>query len=122
MGLRKGAQNMAANLVSKAGALIKTGAAVAGLARAGDAKADEDGEGKKAAAEAAKNEDPEKMSEDEEKRILRMIDLEGSSDEDGESDEDEENSAGQGQNQEAKQPGSDNDSFCSDNDILNRSL
>ena len=64
----------------------------------------------------------EKMSEDEEKRILRMIDLEGSSDEDGESDEDEENSAGQGQNQEAKQPGSDNDSFCSDNDILNRSL
>ena len=126
LGLRKGMKTMAANFANKAGSLLKTTTqAIPGLSRAAGAQEENkmDVELAKEKAPPAKNEeDPEKMSEDEEKRILRMIDLEGSSDEDGESDEDEDNSAGKGQNQEAKQAGSDNDSFCSDNDILNRSL
>lgn len=62
------------------------------------------------------------MSEDEQQRIMRMIEQEDSSDEDEGSDDVDEDSTGQVQNKEAKEDGSDADSFCSDNDILNRSL
>ena len=72
------------------------------------------------AAEA--NDDPNKMSEDEEKRIMRMIEQEDSSDEDQLSED--EKSSGQGDAIKKGKGGnnSDNDSFCSDNDIFNRSL
>lgn len=64
-----------------------------------------------------------KMSEDEKKRIMRMIEQEGSSDEEDVSDA-EENSGEGDAVKEGKVGGnaSDNDSFCSDNDIFNRSL
>ena len=63
------------------------------------------------------------MSEDEKKRIMRMIEQEDSSDdEEDDSDKEDKDSTGQVQNKEGKAEGSDNDSFCSDNDILNRSL
>ena len=62
------------------------------------------------------------MSEDEKKRIMAMIDLEDSSDEEEKSDDEDEDSQGEKLDKEGKAAGSDNDSFCSDNDILNRSL
>ena len=69
------------------------------------------------------NDDPTKMSEDEKKRIMRMIEQEDSSDEDQDLSEDEK-SSGQGDVIKEGKGGnaSDNDSFCSDNDIFNRSL
>ena len=71
-----------------------------------------------------KNDDPDNISEDEQKRIMAMIEQEDtSSEEEEDKDEDDADQDSSGiQNKEGKQAGSDNDSFCSDNDILNRSL
>lgn len=69
------------------------------------------------------NDDPDAMSEDEKKRIMRMIE-EDSSDEDDDNDSDalEDRISDGNPRKEGKAAGSDNDSFCSDNDILNREL
>lgn len=81
---------------------------------------DPSSEGK--ALEAATPTSPGKMSEDEKKRIMRMIEDEDSSDEDDESDKEDKDSNDNGAAKEKDGNGSANDSFCSDNDILNRSL
>lgn len=63
------------------------------------------------------------MSEDEKKRIMREIEQEDSSDEDDDSEGIDETSDGQiVPKKDNKADASENDSFCSDNDILNRSL
>ena len=91
-------KTLATNFVSKAGSMLKTtGTVVASLVKESGQGAEQaaNKDNAKAQAQPAKNEDLEKMSEDEKKRIMRMIDLEDSSDEDGESDEDEQDSTGQ---------------------------
>ena len=122
---------MASNLVSGAKSLIQTtSSAVVGMGRSSPRAAAEFDPsaippespltGQKVS--ASKLDDPEGMSEDEQKRIMRMIEEDDSSDEEEEDSDEVEDSQGQVQTKDVKAAGSDNDSFCSDNDILNREL
>ena len=133
-GIRKGMKSFASNIVGKANSLLQTtGSAVANMAKAKSSEPVVKSEESKQPSSVSPpdgtveevNEDPTKMSEDEQKRIMRMIEQEDSSDEDDDLDDDDESgqSGKGGAKKEAKGgEGSDNDSFCSDNDILNRSL
>jgi len=129
-GLRKGIKTLATNLAGKANLLIQTtGSAMASLSKikssppgANDADLEDvkDPSDVEAMTPSGLNDDPDKMSEDEKRRIMKMIEQEDSSDEDDDSDQVDQTSEGR---QAVNKPvGSDNDSFCSDNDILNRSL